>query len=63
MASVAAGARSIEAKTQPPSAVETFNTIDALALQTLCPSEQSLIPPSAQDTVRQLGQAIGVPTG
>ena len=46
-----------------PSPAETCNTIDDVALLTLCPSEQAQIPPSAQDTVHQLGQAIGAPAG
>jgi len=63
MTAVVAGASSVEPQTHLPSTVETFNTIDAVALLTLCPSEQAQIPPSARDTVHQLGQAIGAPAG
>ncbi len=63
MASLVVGAKSIESETHLPSTVTTFNTIDAVALLTLCPSEQSLIPASDQAKIHSLGKALGQQTG
>jgi hypothetical protein len=63
MVSVAVGARSVESKTHLPSSVKTFNTVEAVALLTLCRSEQTLIPASDRSKLRQLGRAFGSPQG
>jgi hypothetical protein len=44
MIDLAVGARSVEAQTHLPSSVTTFTTVEAVALLTLCPSYQSLLP-------------------
>jgi len=62
MASVVIGARTLESQTHLPSTVTTFNTIDAVALLTLCPSDQKLIPASDQSKIRQLGDALATPS-
>ena len=36
----------------------TFNTIESVALLTLCPSEQTLIPTSDRSKIRKLGDAL-----
>lgn len=61
MVSVAVGARSVESKTHLPSSVKTFNTVEAVALLTLCSSEQTLIPASDRSKLRKLGRALGSP--
>jgi hypothetical protein len=58
LASVAIGARSEEAKTHLPLSVTTFNTIEAVALLTLCSHDQKLLPPSDRSKVRKLGDAL-----
>ena len=58
MASVVIGARSLEPQTHLPSTVTTFNTIDAVALLTLCPSYQMLLPAQDRSRIRQLGKAL-----
>jgi hypothetical protein len=58
MASVVIGARSVEPQTHLPSTVTTFNAIDAVALLTLCPSEQKLVPAQDRAKIRQLGNAL-----
>jgi hypothetical protein len=63
MVSVAVGARSVESKTHLPSSVKTFNTVEAVALLTLCPSAQTLIPASDRSKLRKLGRALGSPQG
>jgi hypothetical protein len=63
MVSVAAGAQSVEAQTHLPSSVTTFNAIEAVALLTLCPSEQTLVPASDQVRIRSLGVALGKLSG
>ena len=55
---VAVGARSGEAQTQLPLSVTTFNAIEGVALVTLCPSEQKLLPPSDRATIRRLGTTL-----
>ena len=56
--SVAIGARSVEAQTHPPSNVTTYNTMDAVALVVLCPSEQRLVPASVRSRIHALGKAL-----
>jgi hypothetical protein len=58
MASLADGARGMEAQTHLPMTVATFNTIDAVALLTLCPSEQKLLPAADQAKISQLGREL-----
>src|SRR5579862_1789983 len=58
MASLADGARGVEPQTHLPLTVATFNTIDAVALLTLCPSEQTLLPPTDQAKISQLGREL-----
>jgi hypothetical protein len=54
----AEGARSTEAQTKLPMSVTTFNTIEAVALLTLCPSEQKLVPASVRSKIRRLGATL-----
>jgi hypothetical protein len=58
LADVAIGARGEEAKTHLPLSVTTFNSIEAVALLTLCPDDQKLLPASDRSKVRELGQAL-----
>ncbi len=55
----AEGARSTESRTSLPLSVTTFNTIESVALLTLCPSEQKLVPASVRTRIRNLGDALG----
>jgi hypothetical protein len=55
----AVGAKSVESQTQLPYSVRTFNTLDAVALLRLCPSEQSLVPRSVRAKIRSLGSSLG----
>lgn len=59
MVSLAIGARGVEKSTDLPSSVTTFNTIEASALLTLCPSEQSLLPAGDRQKIRDLGTSLG----
>lgn len=52
------GARSTESQTFLPMSVTTFNTIESVALITLCPSEQKLLPASDRSKIRRLGDAL-----
>lgn len=63
LASVAIGARGDEAKTHLPLSVTTFNTIEAVALLTLCPHAQKLLPASVRSKIRKLGDALAKRTG
>jgi hypothetical protein len=54
----AEGARSTESRTSLPLSVATFNTIESVALLTLCPSEQKLVPASVRAKIRNLGDAL-----
>ena len=49
------GARSTETQTSLPLSVTTFNTIEAVALVTLCPSELKRVPAAARSRIRSLG--------
>ena len=55
MVSVVVGARHVESQTHLPLSVTTFNTVDSVALLTLCPSLQSDVPPADLAKIRQLG--------
>ncbi len=54
----ATGARSTESQTHLPLSVTTFNTIESVALLTLCPSEQKLLPTSVRTKIRRLGKTL-----
>jgi hypothetical protein len=54
----AEGARSTETQTKLPLSVTTFNSIESVALLTLCPSEQKLVPASIRSKIRRLGGAL-----
>ena len=56
---VAVGARSVESETHLPANVTTFNTIEAVALIVLCPSEQLRVPVSVRSKLNQLKKALG----
>ncbi len=58
---VAIGARDVESQTHLPAKVATFNTMEAVALVDLCPSEQKLVPASVRTRVRRLGKALRTP--
>jgi hypothetical protein len=53
MASVALGASGMESETHLPTNVTTLNTIDAVALLTLCQSEQNLISAPDRSKIRE----------
>jgi hypothetical protein len=55
------GARSSEAQTHLPLSVTTFNTIESVALLTLCQSEQKLLPGSDRTKIRKLGKMLTTP--
>ena len=55
---MAIGARSVESQTHLPLSVTTFNTIESVALLTLCPAELKLLPAPDQVRVRNLGAAL-----
>jgi hypothetical protein len=57
------GARSTESVTKLPLSVTTFNTIESVALLTLCPSEQALVPASDRARIRNLGDALAQRSG
>jgi hypothetical protein len=61
--SLAIGARGVEKTTHLPSTVTTFNTIEASALLTLCPSEQVLVPAADREKIRALGKALAGASG
>jgi hypothetical protein len=58
LTSVAIGAKSVESQTHLPMKVVTFNTMEAVALLRLCPSEQKLIPASDRAKIKMLGRAL-----
>jgi hypothetical protein len=58
LSAVAIGARGEEAKTHLPLSVTTFNSIEAVALLTLCPQDQKLLPASDRTRIRKLGNAL-----
>jgi hypothetical protein len=63
LTSLAIGARGGEAKTHLPLSVTTFNTIEAVALLTLCSHDQKLLPPSDRSKIRKLGDALAKGAG
>jgi hypothetical protein len=62
MVSVAVGARQVESQTHLPLTVTTFNAVDSVALLTLCPSLESVVPASDLSKIRNLGAALAVPS-
>ncbi len=62
MVSVAVGAHQVESQTHLPTSVTTFNAIDSVALLTLCPSLESVVPASDLTKIRRLGAALSPPT-
>jgi hypothetical protein len=54
----ATGAESAESQTHLPWSVTTFNTIEGVALLTLCPSELHLLPASARTKITRLGKSL-----
>jgi hypothetical protein len=58
MVSVVVGARQVEAQTHLPLSVTTFNAVDSVALLTLCPSLQSVVPSSDLAKIRKLGAEL-----
>jgi hypothetical protein len=58
----ALGADSVEKKTHLPRSVKTFNSIEAVALVTLCPSEQKLLPKADEAHIKALEHALSAPS-
>ncbi len=54
----AEGVRSTETQTSLPLSVTTFNAIESVALLTLCPSEQKLVPASVRSKLRRLNAHV-----
>ena len=59
----AEGARSTESQTSIPLSVTTFNTIESVALLTLCRSEQKLVPASVRAKLRRLSGQLAKRSG
>jgi hypothetical protein len=57
----ATGVRGTESHTHLPLSVTTFNTIEGVALLTLCPSEQKLLPTSVRTKIHNLGKSLAKP--
>ena len=58
---VVTGAKSVESQTHFPANDTAFNTVEALALLILCPSEQRLVPRSVVNKIHKLNKALGTP--
>lgn len=58
MVSVVVGARQVEPQTHLPMTVTTFNAVDAVAILTLCPSEEALLPSASLSKIRSLGSSL-----
>jgi hypothetical protein len=56
--SVAVGAKSVESKTHLPSKVATFNTMEAVALLTLCPTDRKLVPAAVRSRLHALAEDL-----
>jgi hypothetical protein len=63
LVSEAVGARSQEAQTHLPLSVTTYNTMESVALLTLCPSEQVLLPATDRNRIRSLGTSLAGRSG
>jgi hypothetical protein len=59
----ATGARGTESQTHLPLSVTTFNTIESVALLTLCPSEQKFLPAAVRAKIRTLGKTLATRAG
>jgi hypothetical protein len=59
----AVGVRSQEPKMKLPLSVTTFNTIESVALLTLCPGEEKLVPAATRAKIRHLGQQLAKRAG
>ncbi len=59
LVSLAIGAGSVENQTHLPLGVTTFNAIEAVALLTLCPAEQTRLPAPDRSRITQLGRELG----
>lgn len=59
----AEGARGTESQTHLPLSVTTFNAIESVALLTLCPAEQKLVPSSVRSKIRRLGKRLATRRG
>jgi hypothetical protein len=59
----ATGARGTESQSHLPLSVTTFNTIEGVALLTLCPSEQKLLPTTVRAKIHNLGKSLAKPPG
>src|SRR5579863_9412608 len=63
MVSVVIGARHVESQTNLPLSVTTFNAVDTVALLTLCPSLESVVPTKDLAKIRALGAELTGSTG
>jgi hypothetical protein len=63
LVSVAEGARSDESETHLPLSVTTFNTIESVALLTLCPTSLKLLPVADQTRILTLGETLAARSG
>lgn len=59
----ATGARGTEPQTHLPLSVTTFNTIETVALLTLCPAEEKLVPTSVRTKIRNLQKTLAKQPG
>jgi hypothetical protein len=57
------GVRGTESRTNLPLSVTTFNTIESVALLTLCPNEQERLPAADRSRVRRLGDVLAKTAG
>jgi hypothetical protein len=63
LVAVAQGADGDESQTHLPLSVTTFNAVEAVALLTLCPSEQKLIPAADRSRITSLGRSLAGRSG
>ncbi len=62
MVSVVVGARQVESQSHLPLSVTTFNSVDSVALLTLCPSLQSIVPSSDRAKIDKLRALLTPPS-
>ena len=53
----------MESQTHLPTSVTTFNSIEAMALLILCPSDQRLLTAADRSKIRDLGDALAEQPG